>query len=248
MLSLIIAAGLLVLIITTLYIFNSTFKSTIKSDWSKIVIDIFLIIATSIFAIYMFNLQINQTKKDEFDLFKRNYALAMQEVAQNGSELRILKKHVKDNKTLPVIEPHLTYDISKEIMSNPLILKYSGYELQLAYNYYVKSISVANYYFDKIYQVRIKDSINVEQLDFVNFFYDKVMPPILVYEMLLNLYAIGYEGNIIGPGFQNREIMTWLKNGEFPSVDSLNIILKEMDEADPKTIKKFKKDIRKYWE
>lgn len=242
-----IISGIL-LINVLLFWFSRKYKNEFRTNWPKSVLDISVLVISLVFAIIIFYLESDRNKKDEMELFKRNFAVLDFEATNNGSELRILKLYLEKDHRLPSLKPHLSFDISKSIISNPLIFKYSASTLQYSFSQYKTMIEVANSYFDNLYNPNpMNILLDSNQIRNINYLIERTLQKISIFEIIAHFYEVGYNANILGPEISNHEIIfQWLSGKGTPSVDSLNNILEEIDKINPKDLKDLQENMKDF--
>lgn len=224
-----------ILVFIILFISNHRFKEHIIKSWHIIITDFLLLILSFAFAYLIFKLDVNHSKAEQIDAFKRNFALAEIEVAYNSNQIKSFCANVTSKNVLPPIMPRLTYGVSENIMADPLILKYSGLTLLHSYLQYKSTIEIVNHYITKLYSVKITDTSSIAYVNILNILSDLPIRQILVFRYLLHFYTVGYNAAILGPVPADKlQIENWINGIDLPTIDSLNSLIQELDKSDSK--------------
>lgn len=219
----------------------NSFRNKVFEDWPNILSDFLLLTISVSFAYFLFQSETKRIKNDERENFKGHYTLTEIEVAENCAELNNFFEYISSNSKLPVTKPQFTNSISKIIMEDPLVLKYSGFAFITSNLQYNRVLNILSYYIEKIYSSNTKNTLTLEQKESISFLYNRSLRQMLVYRLLLHFYSVGYNANVLGPSpINSTDIMAWVRGENLPNVDSLHFLIKDLDNKNSEIGKKLR--------
>jgi len=227
------------------------FLSHVKDNWPGILINILCVLLGSAIAIggilwtfqretdRALKIQADNFKREtdrsfnmEVDIFKRYFGAVISECAENQAVINKLKKEISPTHFNLQL---LSSEVSKSLIGNPMLYKFTGDEYLYALRTYLTTVNIGNRMLDFIFDDFKADGeildINIEDL---NKRLDECLYYLYILEYQTQLYVHSYDVRWpLKPG-NYEEVMSWLKKKTTITIDELKSKVAEISKLDEK--------------
>lgn len=236
-------------IIISICLFSNEFKIHFIQNWPNLTINFLLVLLGASIAIvgvyWAFKNESNRIFYNQLEIFKRSFPAVIEETARNQTLIKSLKKTIS---TSGAGVKRISTNISKNLLTNPMLYKYAGQEYLYSIGIYLQRAGETNRILDQISD-GFKQDKNIsnhsitdilQKLDDLLYYLY-----ILQYQSQYYIYLYGDEGQL-RPGNQ-KQIMRWLLKEEDISSDGIIQKLNELVNISREDKEKFLKSTLDTW-
>lgn len=234
----------IIIILTSI---NTKFALYLKQNWPNITIAFLGILLGSTIAVsgvwWAFQKETNRSLEIQIDTFKRSFAAVISECAENQAKINKLKQTTTtDQLNLNI----LSIEVSKSIVSNPMLYKYVGDEYLLALQTYITLLERIN----RIQELTSKTldeagTISDKKVTNLNNLFDECLYYTYILQYQSQLYAYSYNVKFGPKPSNNKEIKDWLKKRQPISIKELKSKINALGKTSEQSKSEMRKSMKK---